>query len=185
MSVVFGVDSRVLFTAVVGLIALQRLMELRVARRNTFRLLNHGGTEVAADHYPWMVALHTAFLASSVAEVWISGRALVPWISLAAMVVLLAAQGLRLWVLQTLGDRWTTRVIVVPGEELVESGPYRWLRHPNYLAVALEIAAIPLLHSAWLTATVFSFANFLLLGVRIRTEERALATAGANPREGS
>ena len=95
------------------------------------------------------------------------------------MLVLGAALTLRWWTLATLGDRWTTRVLVIPGEELVTTGPYRWLRHPNYLAVVLEIAAIPMVHFAWLTATIFSFANLALLSERIGVEERALDEVAA------
>ncbi len=121
-----------------------------------------------------MVGLHTAFLLSCVAEVWLFDRPWRPLVGLLSMSVLIAALGLRWWALSALGDRWTTRVVVVPGEGLVQSGPYCWLRHPNYLAVVLEIAAIPMLHCAWMTAVVFSLANFALLVVRIDIEERAL-----------
>jgi methyltransferase len=121
-----------------------------------------------------MVALHTAFLASCVAEVWLLDRPWRPVVGLVSMLVLVAAFGLRWWTLKTLGNRWTTRVVVVPGETLVSSGPYQWLRHPNYVAVVLEIAAIPMIHCAWITAVVFSVANLVLLTVRVRAEEGAL-----------
>ncbi len=134
---------------------------------------------MGAGHYPWMVALHTTFLLSCVAEVWFLDRPLRPLVAAVAMLVLGAALTLRWWTLTTLGDRWTTRVMVVPGEDLVTTGPYRWLRHPNYLAVVMEIAAIPMVHLAWLTATVFSFANLVLLSKRIRVEERALDEVAA------
>ena len=172
-----GIDTRLAFTVVVLAIAAQRLIELRVANRNTSRLVHRGGREVGARHYPWMVALHTAFLISCVAEVWIAARPVPPMIALVSLAVLVAAQGMRWWVLRTLGERWTTRVIVVPGERLVTAGPYRWLHHPNYLAVVLEIAAIPMLAMAWLTAVVFSVANLVLLGFRLAAEERALDAA--------
>ncbi len=170
----FGVDSRVAFTALVGVVALQRLWELRVANRNLAALVRGGAYEVGAGHYPWMVALHASFLVGCVAEVWGLRRPFVEPIALASLAVLAAALALRWWTLRTLGDRWTTRIIVVPGEALVAGGPYRWLRHPNYLAVVLEIVAIPMLHCAWLTAAVFSLANLVVLRVRIGCEERAL-----------
>jgi methyltransferase len=171
---IFGVDSRIAFTVLIAMIAGQRLWEFEISKRNERSLRSLGGKEVGAGHYPWMVALHTAFLLSCVAEVWLLHRPWRPPVALIAMLFLIAALGLRWWVLRTLGDRWTTRVVVVPGERLISSGPYQWLRHPNYLAVVLEIAAIPMIHCAWLTAIGFSFANLAILKTRIGVEERAL-----------
>lgn len=171
---ILGVDSRIAYTVLIALIAAQRLWELDVSKRNLRVLRARGGTEAGSGHYPWMVLLHSAFLVSCVAEVWVLNRPWLPLIGLVAMIVLIAALGLRWWALRSLGDRWTTRVIVVPGETLVSSGPYRWFRHPNYLAVIMEIAAIPLLHCAWITAAVFSLANLVLLKIRIDAEDGAL-----------
>jgi len=168
-------DTRLLFTGLVALVALQRLGELALAGRNRRWLLAQGGREVGAGHYPAMVALHIAFLVSCLAEVWGLDRPFVPWLAVGALAVLVLATGLRYWTLRTLGRRWTTRVIVLPGAPRIESGPYRFLAHPNYLAVVLEIAALPLVHTAWLTAAVFTVANALLLTVRIRVEERGLS----------
>lgn len=179
---VFGADFRLAYTVLIAVIAIQRMWELRVSRRHLRALKARGAIEVGAAHYPWLVALHTAFLLSCVAEVWLLDRPWRPAVALVAISVLGLALALRWWTLRTLGNRWTTRVIVVPGEDLVTTGPYRWLRHPNYLAVVLEIAAIPMVHFAWLTATVFSFANLALLKERIRVENRVLsrlATGGA------
>jgi methyltransferase len=176
-------DPRVVYTAAVALVALLRLSEIRVARRNVERLVAAGAFEVGQSHYPWMVALHTLFLVSCVAEVWIFVRPWIPVVSAVALVVLVLALALRWWTLKTLGDRWTTRVFVLPGEKLVNAGPYRLLRHPNYLAVVLEIAAIPMLHFAWVTAVVFSIANLALLRVRIGVEENALASASSGGAE--
>jgi methyltransferase len=176
---VFGFDSRIAYTVLIAVIAIQRLWELGVSRRHQRALKARGAIEVGADHYPWMVALHTTFLLSCVAEVWVLDRPWRPLVAAVAMLVLGAALTLRWWTLATLGDRWTTRVLVIPGEELVTTGPYRWLRHPNYLAVVLEIAAIPMVHFAWLTATIFSFANLALLSERIGVEERALDEVAA------
>ena len=180
MSELLGRDTRVLYTVLVVLVALQRLAELALSRRNERRLRSRGAVEAGAGHYPWMVALHTLFLASCVAEVWWLGRPFVPALAGAALAVLLAATGLRVWTLRTLGGRWTTRVLALPDEPLVAGGPYRYLRHPNYLAVVLEVAALPLVHTAWATAVVFSALNTVLLRVRIRVEERALDAAGAD-----
>jgi methyltransferase len=179
---ILGIDSRIAFTALVALVAAQRVGELRISARHLRPLKARGAIEVGAGHYPWMVALHTSFLVSCVAEVWLLGRTWRPVLAAPAVTILVLALALRWWTLATLGERWTTRVLVVPGEGLIESGPYRWLRHPNYLVVVMEIAAIPLVHGAWLTALLFSVANLILLRERVRVEEGALgrfATRGA------
>lgn len=170
--------TRVLYTVLVTLVALQRVAELAVSKRNERRLRAAGAVEAGAGHYPVMVALHTAFLVSCVAEVWLLRRPFVPLLAAVALAVLVVASALRYWTLSTLGGRWSTRVLVPPNAPPVTGGPYRHLRHPNYLAVVLEVAALPLVHTAWLTAVVFTVANGALLAVRIRTEEAAL---GADP----
>lgn len=155
----------------VAFLAAQRLAELGLAQWNTRRLRAAGGVEFGATHYPLMVALHAVWLSG----LWIlgHGRAVDPfW--LAVFVVL---QGGRLWVIMSLGRRWTTRVIVLPGRATVARGPYRWLRHPNYLIVALEIAVVPLALGLPAFALAFTLANAALLGLRIRVENRALALA--------
>ena len=152
------------------LVALQRLAEVGHARRNARRLLAAGGVEHGAGHYPLLVALHGAWLAALFALV--PAEAPANW-------GLLGLYGLlqlgRLWVIASLGRRWTTRVIVVPGAPLVTRGPYRFLRHPNYLIVALEIPVLPLAFGAWPIALAFGLANLALLAHRIRVEARALA----------
>ncbi len=171
---ILGVDSRIAYTVLIALIAVQRLWELEISKRNLLALRTRGGHEIGEGHYPWMVALHAAFLVSCVAEVWLLDRPWRPVVGLISMLVLIAALILRWWSLRALGDRWTTRVVVVPGEQLVTSGPYRWFRHPNYVAVVIEIAAIPMLHCAWITAVTFTLANLALLKVRVGAEEGAL-----------
>ena len=173
-STLLGLDTRLLFTALVALVALERLVELRIAARNLRRARAAGGIEAGAGHYPVMVALHTLLLGACLAEVWLLPRPFVPWLALTMLGLLVAAALIRLWVIRTLGAAWTTRVIVVPGRPLATGGPYRFLRHPNYLAVVLEVAALPLVHTAYLTAALFSAANGALLAVRIRAEEEAL-----------
>lgn len=161
----------------VGLVALERGVELVVSRRNLAWSLARGGFERGRGHWPAMVALHAGLLLGSGLEPVLRG-APAPWtLSLAMTALVAAAQALRWWCIATLGARWCARVVVVPGLPLVRGGPYRWLRHPNYLAVALEGLALPLATGAWLTALGFGLLNALLLRARIRCEEAALAEA--------
>lgn len=163
------------YTVLVLAVAAERLAELVVARRNTRWSLARGGVESGREHYPAMVALHTALLAGCLAEVHLADRPFPPvlgWVMVAAVV---AAQALRWWCIRALGPRWNTRVIVVPGLPRVTGGPYRWLSHPNYVAVAAEGLALPLVHGAWVTALAFTALNAALMVVRIRCEDGALA----------
>jgi methyltransferase len=160
-----------------ALLGAERAVELIVSTRNARRALARGGVEAGRGHYPAMVALHGAFLVSIAAERLLAPT---PWprgAALAALAAALCAQALRWWAVSALGGRWTTRIVVVPGEPPVTRGPYRLLRHPNYLAVAVELAAAPLVLGAWRTALAFSAADAVLLAVRIRSEERALGPA--------
>ena len=164
----------VVYTIIVGLVAAERLFELVIATRNLRHQKDRGGIEYGAGHYPVMVVLHTAFLIGCLAETWLMDRAFSPSLGFSMIAVLVLSQGLRYWVVATLGHRWTTRVIVVPGDTRIATGPYRFLSHPNYLAVVAEGIALPLIYSNWITAAAFSIANALLLTVRIRIENRAL-----------
>ncbi len=162
------------FTVLVALVALERLAELVVSTRNARWAFAHGGRETGQGHYVVMVVLHTGLLVGALVEAWWR-RPDVPLLLAATMLALvLASQALRWWCIATLGRQWNTRVIVVPGLPLVRSGPYRRLRHPNYVAVVVEGFALPLVHAAWWTAVIFTVCNAVLLGVRIRVEERAL-----------
>jgi methyltransferase len=163
-----------LYLALVTLVGAERLVELRLAARNARRARARGGLEFGRGHYRTMRLLHLAFLVSCPLEVLLLGRPFIAWLGWPMLAVVGCTMALRYWIVATLGDRWNTRVIVVPGDEPVRAGPYRWLRHPNYAGVVLELAALPLVHTAWLTALVFSVANALLLRVRIRVEEAAL-----------
>ncbi|RST21822.1 hypothetical protein EF908_19885 [Streptomyces sp. WAC04770] len=163
------------YTALVLAVAAERLAELVVARRNTRWSLARGGTEAGSGHYPAMVVLHTVLLAGCLAEVHLTGRPFLPVLGWTMVAVTVAAQLLRWWCITTLGPRWNTRVIVVPGLPRVTGGPYRWLRHPNYAAVAAEGIALPLVHGAWVTAVAFTVLNAALMAVRIRCEDEALA----------
>ncbi len=162
------------FVGLVAAVAVERIVELRLSQRNAAWAFERGGVEAGQGHFTVMKILHTLFLFAAPAEVLLLDRAFPApwgWIALAAVA---ATMGLRYWAIATLGVRWNTRVIVVPGLAAVNGGPYRWLRHPNYLAVIVELAALPLVHGAWITAVSFSVANAGLLRVRIRCEEQAL-----------
>jgi methyltransferase len=173
------VVSRDLFTALIAVVALERLIELRVAKRNLAWSRARGGEESGFGHYPAMVVLHTGLLAGALVEVWAADRAFVPAIGWAALVIVVAAQALRWWCIRTLDFRWNTRIVVVPGLVPVRAGPYAYLRHPNYMAVVAEGLALPLIHDAWITAIVFTIANAALLAIRIPAENRAMTRAHA------
>ncbi|MCV7065067.1 hypothetical protein H7H51_03960 [Mycolicibacterium farcinogenes] len=159
------------FTALIALVAVERVIELVVSKRNLRWSKAHGGKEFGAGHYPVMVALHTGLLVGSVLE---ARRRPKPVLSPPMVAVVLAAQGLRWWCISALGKQWNTRVVVVPGAPRVVDGPYRLLPHPNYVAVVTEGAALPLAGGAWTTAAVFTIANAALLRTRIRVENEAL-----------
>lgn len=179
MRALLGTDTRVLYTVLIGLVTAGRLVELRVAGRNFRKLLARGGVEAAPEHYRWMVLLHAAFLVSCPLEVWLLGRPFLPALGLPMLVLVVLAAVLRWWVIATLEGRWTTRIVCLPGVAPVTGGPYRFLRHPNYLAVIVEMFALPLVHTAWLTAVIFSALNAVILRVRIRAEEEALSRLSA------
>jgi methyltransferase len=153
---------------ILALVTLQRLGELVLARHNTERLMARGAIEVGASHYRWIVMLHAAWLIA----LWIYGRN--HPVNLIALAAYVALQGFRAWILATLGPRWTTRIIVLPGEPLIASGPYRFLTHPNYAVVIGEVALLPLALNLPLTALVFTVLNAAVLTIRIRIEARAI-----------
>ncbi|MEU7824673.1 isoprenylcysteine carboxyl methyltransferase family protein [Catellatospora sp. NPDC049133] len=167
------------YTLLILAVAVERLVELVVSKRHAAWALANGGREYGRGHYPYMVALHTALLAGCLAEVWLLDRPFLPALGWTMLALVAASQALRWWCVTTLGRRWNTLVIVVPGLPLVDRGPYRWLKHPNYLAVVVEGFALPLVHTAWLTALAFTLLNFAMLAVRIRVEDAALAEATA------
>lgn len=153
----------------IALIVVQRLIELAIARINTRRLLAEGGAEVGAGHYPLIVALHAAWLASLL--VFVPGDSFIDPVLLGVFILLQVG---RVWVLTTLGRYWTTRIITLPGAPLIRRGPFRFVRHPNYLIVEAEIIVVPLIAGAWEIALVFGLANAAVLALRIRVEDRAL-----------
>lgn len=174
------VTSQSLYLLLLGALAAERLSELALSRRNARRTLARGGIEFGRRHFRVMSLVHVLFLPACAVEVLLIGRAFPGWLGWSALALVACAQALRYWAVASLGDRWNVRVLVVPEEPPVTTGPYRFVRHPNYVAVAAEMLLVPLVHGAWVTALVFSAANAALLVVRIRVEERALGATHAD-----
>ncbi|WP_182525511.1 isoprenylcysteine carboxyl methyltransferase family protein [Nocardioides dongkuii] len=172
-------SSEALFTVLILLVGLERVAELVVSQRNAAWAFARGGVETGRGHYPVMVLIHTGLLVGCLVEAWLADREFLPALGWTMLALVVLSQVVRWWCIGTLGHQWNTRVIVVPGLPLVSSGPYRFLPHPNYLVVVLEGLALPLVHSAWVAAAVFTVANAALLRVRIRAEERALHAVAA------
>ncbi len=149
------------------------MLELRYSRRNERRLRAKGAVERGAGHYPAMVAIHVLWLVSTLVEGLLRGPE-VPWLWPVPLAAFLFVQPLRYWAILSLGENWNVRILVVPGRELVKSGPYRYFPHPNYVVVFVEVLTLPLIFGAWVTALGFSVLNAAFLYVRIREEERAL-----------
>lgn len=168
-----------LFAVLLAVIVLERLAELVVSARHVTAAKRAGAVERGFGHYPVMVALHVGLLAGAASEVYLLDRPFLPWLGWPALVLVVAANALRWWCIRTLGAQWSTRVLVIPQAALVHSGPYRRFRHPNYVAVAVEGLALPLVHTAWLTALLFTAGNAVLLWIRIRCEEAALEELAA------
>jgi methyltransferase len=163
------------FVLLVLAVGLERVAELAVSQRNIRWALARGGVEAGRNHYPAMVVLHVGLLVGSVIEVVVLNRVFLPWLGATMLVCVALAQGLRWWCIATLGHQWNTRIVVVPGARRVVTGPYRYLRHPNYVAVVVEGFCLPMVHTAWITATVFTVCDAFLLRVRVREENRALS----------
>jgi methyltransferase len=162
------------YVLLVAAVGVERLVELVVAQRNLAWSRSRGGVEFGAGHYPVMVVLHTGLLFGALAEVYLLHRPFLPWLGWPMLAVVVAAQVLRWWCISTLGRQWNTRVVVIPGAARVDGGPYRFFSHPNYVAVVAEGIALPLVHTAWITALVFTVLNAALLRVRLATENAAL-----------
>jgi methyltransferase len=172
------VSSGALLAFAVGLVAIQRLLELGLSRRNERLLRARGAVERGQGHYPLIVAVHCLWLLSTLVEGALRGPTLWP----IPLAIFLLVQPLRYWAIFSLGEHWNTRILVVPGAQLVRRGPYRYLRHPNYVVVVVEILTFPLIFGAWITALVFSVLNAALLSTRIREENRALADLAGQQR---
>ncbi|MGB8506640.1 isoprenylcysteine carboxyl methyltransferase family protein [Mycobacterium sp.] len=163
------------YVLLIGAVALERTAELVVSARNLAWSRVRGGVEFGARHYPAMVALHTGLLVGCLVEPVVLHRPFLPALGWPMLVVVLAAQGLRWWCIATLGHQWNTRVVVIPDAPRVTRGPYRFFSHPNYAAVVVEGIALPLVHTAWMTAVAFAVLNAALLRTRIKVENAALA----------
>jgi methyltransferase len=162
------------FVVLVVAVGIERLVELVVSRRNAAWSLARGGREVAAGQFRIMVVIHVGLLLGSVLEVLLRRPPFVPTLGFPMLALVIASNGVRWWCIAVLGRQWNTRVIVVPGMGRVTRGPYRVLRHPNYVAVVVEGFALPLVHTAWITAVLFTLANAAVLVARIRAEDHAL-----------
>ncbi|MFI5731080.1 isoprenylcysteine carboxyl methyltransferase family protein [Kribbella sp. NPDC051587] len=163
------------YIVLVVLVGLERVAELVVSLRNAKWSFAQGGVESGKGHYPFMVVLHTGLLFGCLAESF--HRSFIPALGWPMLALVILSQGLRWWCISVLGQQWNTRVIVVPGLHLVARGPYKFIKHPNYVAVVVEGIALPLVHTGWITAVVFTLLNIPLLAVRIRSEEAALNAA--------
>lgn len=164
-----------IFYFILAFVIIQRLVELLIAKRNEKSLLAKGAYEVGASHYPYMILIHVSFFISLIIEVVYFKSIPTPYYAL--LVIFLLLQLLRVWCLASLGPFWNTKIIILPGANVVMRGPYQYIRHPNYLVVCLEIAVLPLMFQAFFTAICFTIINFIILSVRIPTEEKALVEA--------
>ena len=169
-----AVDSRVIFTIIVALVAAERIFELVLSERNARRTLGRGGVEHAQPIHWMVVVVHILWIVAAPLEVWLFDRPWIPLLAGVCIVLLAAGMILRYWAVTTLGDRWNTRIITVPGETRVTGGPFRFFRHPNYVAVYVELFALPLLHGAWLTAALLGTVNMVLIKIKSRAEDKAL-----------
>jgi methyltransferase len=167
------------YAVLLAAVACERVCELVVSRRHARAMFARGAIERGAGHFPPMVALHVALLLGCALEPTLLDRPFLPWLGYPMLALVIAAQAVRWWAIASLGTRWNTRVIVLPGAPRIVKGPYRFLSHPNYVAVVVEGIALPLVHTAWLTALGFTILNAFVLAVRIETEDAALDAAEA------
>ena len=181
--------SVIAYLALLVIVALLRLVELRISRRHQMEMTARGAAKVAEPRFRWMVVLHTAVLIGAGAEVIFLKRPFLPLLATIMFVIFLAANGVRWWVIRTLGEHWNVQVMDSTRLGVISSGPFRFVRHPNYAAVFAEMLALPLIHTAWITALAGSLAHIVVLAQRLSTEERVLfanpdyrATMGGKPR---
>ena len=164
------------FTILIGIVAAERVIELVVSNKNLRWSFAQGGVEFGRSHYKYMVALHVFLLSGSLIEVWHFRPTLIFALNWVMFLLAIASQALRWWCISTLGKRWNTLIVIIPGMPLCKAGPYKWFKHPNYVAVVIEGFALPMVGSAWRTAIIFTALNAAVLTARIRSENGALAT---------
>lgn len=166
----------VAFSILLLFVAFERIAELVVSKRNLTWSFEQGGIEYGRSHYKYMVVIHVGLLAGSLIEVWVVRPELNPLLSWGMFALALGSQALRWWCISTLGKRWNTLVVIIPGLPVISNGPYRWFKHPNYVAVVVEGFALPLVGFAWRTALIFTILNACVLTFRLKSENAALAT---------
>jgi len=164
------------FIILLAIVAIERIVELVISKRNLRWSFAQGGIEFGRSHYKYMVAIHVFLLGGSLIEVWLFRPTLIPTLSWIMFSLAIASQALRWWCISTLGKRWNTLVVIVPGKPVCKTGPYRWFKHPNYMAVIIEGFALPMVGFAWRTAVIFTILNAAVLTARLRSENAALAT---------
>lgn len=169
------------FSFLIILVALERVAELFISKRNLQWSFAQGGVESGRSHYKYMVALHVFLLGGALAEVWLFRPTLIPFLCWSMLALAIASQGLRWWCISSLGKRWNTLIVIIPGQPLIKAGPYKFFKHPNYVAVVVEGFALPMVGFAWRTAIIFSVLNIAVLTARIRNENVALATLPSAP----
>lgn len=169
-------SGEVAFTILLVLVAIERIVELIISKRNLTWSFAQGGIEFGRSHYKYMVVIHVFLLLGSLTEVWIVRPHLNLILSWTMFALAIASQGLRWWCIGSLGQRWNTLVVIIPGKAAVTSGPYKWFKHPNYVAVVIEGFALPMVGFAWRTAIIFTVLNTFVLRARLRSENAALAT---------
>ena len=169
-------SGEVAFTILLVLVAIERIVELVISKRNMTWSFAQGGIEFGRSHYKYMVVIHVFLLLGSLIEVWIVRPHLNPTLSWTMFALAIASQGLRWWCIGSLGQRWNTLVVIIPGKAAVTSGPYKWFKHPNYVAVVIEGFALPMVGFAWRTAIIFTVLNTFVLRARLKSENAALAT---------
>ena len=169
-------SGEVAFTILLVLVAIERIVELVISKRNLTWSFAQGGIEFGRSHYKYMVVIHVFLLLGSLIEVWIVRPLLNPTLSWTMFALAIASQGLRWWCIGSLGQRWNTLVVIIPGKAAVTSGPYKWFKHPNYVAVVIEGFALPMVGFAWRTAIIFTVLNTFVLRARLKSENAALAT---------
>ena len=169
-------NGQIAFTILILLVSGERIVELIISKRNLRWSFNQGGIEFGRSHYKYMVVIHVGLLGGCLIETWLTRPEFRPLLSWTMFALAMGSQALRWWCILTLGKRWNTLVVIIPGLPVITNGPYKWLKHPNYLAVVIEGIALPMVGFAWRTAIIFTFLNIFVLAARLRVENKALAT---------